>query len=48
MDDVELVFTNAMEFNEDQSEIWQDAITMKASHRLLSHINAMGSVSFIL
>lgn len=34
MDDVELVFANAMEFNEDQSEIWQDAISMKVSQHL--------------
>lgn len=29
IDAVDLVFSNAMEFNEEHSEIWEDAMTMK-------------------
>lgn len=36
MDDVELVFANAMEFNEDQSDIWMDAVTMRVSYHVVT------------
>lgn len=31
MDDVELMFENAMLFNEEHSQIWEDALTLKVS-----------------
>ncbi|KAF8846080.1 Bromodomain-containing protein [Paxillus ammoniavirescens] len=34
-DDVELVFSNALEFNQDHSQIWEDAVTLRDNFRQL-------------
>ena len=31
VDDVNLVFENAMTFNEEHSQIWEDALTLRVS-----------------
>ena len=33
--DVELVFSNALEFNQERTQIWEDAVVLRASCRVL-------------